>query len=237
MKLIKMMLVGLMVINLSVVSSKNTAEASRNNSVVHKGQLSFVPNMTKPKGLTYSIRGVSKGSKRYKDIINGVRDWNKSNDVKFVRLISSKAGYKKGNNHVFIDVVNRYSDYWRTGIRSYGKSLPYKITIYKPTAESLSRNRYRHLVSHEMGHVLGVADRYDRNSRTDNRLMSLYLLENTYIDREALNLVRYRYSKEGRKYYDLYKGRLKVGKGYDWRVHQEYWFKNAYLKLNLEDYS
>ena len=213
----------------------------KKDDVASKGQLRYVSNMTEPKGLTYSIRGVNKGSIRHKDIVSGVEAWNVSKDIEFKGEVSADEGYKKGDNHIFIDVVKGESPVLNGNLRASGISRPYKITIYEANSEWMTSKEYRNLITHEVAHVLGISDRYDRVSKGDRRLMSLNLSEDTYIDKEVLGLISYRYSKEGESYYNKKSGKFKEGElvngeNYNWDKSIEEWYKRGYIIKDIGRY-
>lgn len=235
------MLVAIIIIALIIIKIGVDKNEAIKDEEASKGQLRYVSNMTEPKGLTYSIRGVSKGSRRHKDIVRGVEAWNKSKEIEFKGEVSAEEGYKKGNNHIFIDVVKVSSPGVMGNLRASGMSSPYKITIYVENSEWMSSKVYSNLITHEVAHVLGIRDRYDRVRKEDTRLMSLNLTEGTKIDKEVLGLIRYRYSKEGERYYNIKRGKFKEGeigegRGYTWDKDNKEWFKKAYMNLNVTDY-
>lgn len=221
-KVLTMLLAGSVLVT-GLNTEKAEAYGGEPKAYAHHRQLTYKPNMMDTQHITYSIRGLSKSDWRYKAIKEGVLAWNKSSKIEIVKQTSAYQGYKRGDNHIFIDYVNTYS-----GSKVAGYAKMHHITLFK-NINSLSYQHVKAMALHETGHTLGLDDLKWSSSRA----MSPIVHQNAYIDRYALADLNHRYSKSGQYYFNRYSGVYR----YNWTEYQlKNLSKKAYLYPNNQTY-
>lgn len=180
--------------------------------------LRYVPNKFNPQNLTYSIEGVSKKNRMYKEIKNAVNEWNRSPYIQ-IKLVNKK--YAKVNNHIFIKYVGYYPNF--NDRRGADVTSTNKIRLYK-NITYCSNKQIKTVVMHEIGHTLGFGE-----NRVDGKynIMNPNVSPNAYITKKQFEGLKFRYAtKTGRNMFDVYNGSLRTnipGDLNNWTYNIYYW--------------